>query len=133
MGRNEKNQTQMEEKKMSDLKPCPFCGSENVIPVEADYLNEGGKVTILWDVECQDCQSLVRKSMWNRRPAEDAKTREIDNLKRALQQIVEIANRRGHLTVATLQKDAWYGLAKIANEALTNAPDMNDGKMEGNK
>lgn len=57
--------------------------------------------------------------------------KEIENLKAALKQIAEIANRRGHLTVATWQKNAWYELAKIAKEALFNTPDT--GKMEKNK
>ena len=119
---------------MSELKPCPFCGEKvSMISIEGS--------THYWCISCEVCEydrfifgtkdKVV--NVWNARPAEDAKTREIDNLKRALQQIVEIANRRGHLTVATLQKDAWYGLAKIANEALTNAPDNNIGRMEENK
>lgn len=49
-------------------------------------------------------------------------------LKEALRQIVEIANLRFNATVATYQKNAWYEVAKIANNALGNAPDMDDGK-----
>ena len=95
---------------MTNLKPCPFlvrmCSMDGQI---IGYTCKG---------ECANC------------PAKDAKGWKIKRLKMALKQIAEIANRRGHLSVATWQKDAWYELAKIVKEALANAPDTNVGKME---
>ena len=128
---------------MSELKPCPFCGKEGKVKQEHFTSIEDCKLDY---VMCEKCgiyfETYTRDdvdavTIWNTRPAEDAKCREIDNLKRALQQIVEIANRRGHLTVATWQKDAWYGLAKIAEQALAGVHDTKqkkrnteDGKFE---
>ena len=53
---------------------------------------------------------------------------ENERLKEALREVVEIANLRFNATVDTLQKNAWYEVAKIANNALANAPDMDDGR-----
>lgn len=117
---------------MSDqLKPCPFCGSTATM--------RGGSDRASWIIcdnkKCSATQGLELSGknavqMWNHRHAEDALKAEVERLKAALKKIAEIANRRGHLTVATWQKDAWYELAKIAKEALFNTPDT--GKMEEN-
>ena len=117
---------------MSDLKPC-LCGSDKV-----HFGYEPFCGLTFWRVMCDTCGTQTSTfdtkeeaaKVWNTRPAEDAKDREIERLKTALKQIAEIANRRGPLTVATWQKDAWYELAKIAKEALAKAPDTNVGKME---
>ncbi|MBQ7404200.1 MAG: hypothetical protein IJW05_12275 [Lentisphaeria bacterium] len=53
---------------------------------------------------------------------------ENERLKETLRQIAEIANLRFNATVDTLQKNAWYEVAKIVNNALANAPDMDDGR-----
>ncbi len=115
---------------MSDLKPCPFCDSR-----AEHYSFNYRKHTVRCSYCLADCgehDTLERAAfVWNTRPAEYANDKEIENLKAALKQIAEIANRRGHLSVATWQKAAWYELAKIAKEALFNAPDT--GKMEKNK
>ena len=116
---------------MSDLKPYPFCGNllEIVHKNGSKYMRCISGICIFETARhghhISDDELIKR---CNRRPAEDAKDKEIENLKAALKQIAEIANRRGHLTVATWQKDAWYEMAKIAKEALANAPDT--GKME---
>lgn len=118
-----------------ELKPCPFCGGDASLIVKTFF---GFPEEDIYKVACNDCKSHYCYSddceetvkVWNHRPAEDANDKEIENLKAALKQIAEIANRRGRLTVATLQKDAWYELEKIAKEALFNAPDT--GEMEKN-
>ena len=44
----------------SELKPCPFCGSDNICPSS-------------WDIQCQDCKAMMpgepedASSRWNRR------------------------------------------------------------------
>lgn len=57
------------------LIPCPFCGSTDVLKVEGDFINEGGKCVILWDVECQNCYAIASVTVWNQRVHADV-TRE---------------------------------------------------------
>lgn len=173
---------------MSDLKNCPFCGSEiEIIPAHFEnrwcvnvpsiickkchQTYEGFDIMQISKSEAQNEEFATDLfvSWWNTRPAEDAlqseierlkgevadrdiegyagfmigvdqmkktvaeKDKEIERLKEALKQIAEIASRRGHLTVATWQKKAWYELAKIAKEALAGVHDTNVGTMEENK
>lgn len=47
---------------ISELKPCPFCGSENVSESTGDM---GGKP---WKyIECIDCSAMAELKMWNQR------------------------------------------------------------------
>lgn len=111
-----------------ELKPCPFCGGESEL---YQYrVNE-------FSIRCKRCKSdcgcwkepYKAEYVWNTRPEEERMKAENEMLKEALRQIVEIANLRFNATVATYQKNAWYEVAKIANNALANAPDMEDGRI----
>ena len=54
---------------MNKLKPCPFCGSDNVLVIKSDILNPS------WYVRCKDCKVMStfyktrEKAVdhWNRR------------------------------------------------------------------
>ena len=110
-----------------DLKRCPFCGGEAKI---TRPLAEGAEVC------CKTCRATTWMcypeeraiKRWNTRPEEDRLKAENERLKKALRQIVKIANLRFNATVATLKKYAWYNVAKIASNALANDPDMDEGK-----
>jgi hypothetical protein len=64
---------------------------------------------------------------WNTRPAEDAKDREIERMKEALEKIYHISfgNAPDKVKLEFI-KTVVYG----AIHKNDNAPDMNDGKME---
>lgn len=72
---------------MSDLKNCPFCGTKAVSSVfSVDVYN--------WYEEkvcCENCSCIISHpqaiQIWNTRPAEDAKDKEIERLKGALKRI----------------------------------------------
>lgn len=55
---------------MSELKPCPFCGSNNA-----------KKSVVYGETSCQDCGAKSIVGNWNTRPLEDAKDAEISRLK----------------------------------------------------
>lgn len=49
---------------MSDLLPCPFCGSTN-LRTEDMYFDDDGEHP---GVECVDCDAIARADRWNQRP-----------------------------------------------------------------
>ena len=54
---------------MTDLKPCPFCLSENLRTVDMLLATDDGEEEI--DViECLDCDAQARIEFWNKRPEE---------------------------------------------------------------
>lgn len=63
---------------MDDLKPCPFCGGEDV-----EILPDGfgnwlvGCVTCEYRIQCVDCTKGEAIRYWNTRPAEDTLKKEI--------------------------------------------------------
>lgn len=89
---------------MSDLKPCPFCGGENL---SIGYI---GQPAFAYAVQCQDCNAnggdtggistpsgiplpnswKEAISKWNTRPLEDAKIAELIQGK---SELVDLANR----------------------------------------
>jgi ferredoxin len=126
---------------MSDLKPCPWCKKDvSIISVEDS--------TYYWCITCEDCDFSwfvlgTRKEViekWNTRPAEDAKDKEIEQLKEALKKCRVLAihiNPRGIDKLKVIYE--WMEeIERVADEALgkdnnvpTNAPDTNVGTMEG--
>lgn len=63
---------------MTELKPCPFCGSEDVEPALDEFAPEGHKVD-WWVVHCNRCSAEYRNihcdkegviEGWNRRVKE---------------------------------------------------------------
>ena len=62
-----------------ELKPCPFCGGEDV-----EHLPDGfgnwlvGCVTCDYRIQCVDCTEEEAIRYWNTRPTEDALKAEVD-------------------------------------------------------
>jgi ferredoxin len=125
---------------MSDLKPCPWCKKDvSIISVEDS--------TYYWCITCEDCDFSwfvlgTRKEViekWNTRPAEDAKDKEIEQLKEALEKCRVLAihiNPRGIDKLKVIY-ELMEEIERVADEALgkdtnvpANAPDT--GKMEEN-
>jgi transcription elongation factor Elf1 len=50
---------------LTDLKPCPFCGSEN-LQIHETTIASGNKT-----IECKNCYSNTTKSLWQDRPMLD--------------------------------------------------------------
>jgi hypothetical protein len=139
------------EKKMSDLKPCPWCKKDvSIISVEDS--------TYYWCITCEDCDFSwfvlgTRKEViekWNTRPAEDAKDKEIEKLKndlgiqKNLTRQACFKSNRAYQEVEKWKKMFYDLFDKQSNVATdpkviivatdtnvpTNAPDT--GKMEEN-
>ena len=110
-----------------ELRECPFCGTKAVSSIFSIDVYNWYEENVL----CEECRCSIAHpqaiTIWNTRPAEDALQAEIERLKSALQQIVEISNRRGTLSVATWRQ------AKIAKQALAGAPETNAGSAEENR
>ena len=127
---------------MSDLKPCDHCGEDDGVVI---WKHERGFI-----VECGECGASSgvyptkekAAKAWNTRPAEDAKDREIERLKEALNEIrtigdctemIEDVVARGMMRKIAF--DALYGKTIIKllgkdTDVPANAPDTNVGKME---
>ena len=114
---------------MSDLKPCPFCGTTNELK-ECRFLDMVGMV---YSIECKKCNdtrvmSLVSmeaaKMKWNTRPAEDALKAEIERLKSIIEELTKPRTGGIKAAVQTARKEVLFGTD-------TNAPDT--GKTEENK
>lgn len=60
---------------MPDLKPCPFCGSTNVLDQK---VWDGAKRYV--KAECQTCGACAEVHDWNTRPIEDALRERIKEL-----------------------------------------------------
>ncbi len=67
---------------MTDLKPCPFCGSKDITADKDDGFDS-------WGLYCTDCgwgipyEHVSKKDaikLWNSRPLEDALTHRIEEL-----------------------------------------------------
>lgn len=120
-----------------DLKPCPFCGGE------ARLVKRDG-ASLVYCTKCERgtglCRGDAAVTMWNTRPAEDEKDKEIERLKAALNEIRTI----GECTEMIEDVVARGMIRKIAFDALlygnkllgqdtnvpANAPDTNVGTME---
>lgn len=65
-----------------ELKPCPFCGGEPKVTEREGF-------AFFWCGECGASSKIAKESeareYWNRRPAEDALTAEVERLKNDLE------------------------------------------------
>lgn len=83
---------------MSDLEPCPFCSDKN-IAIGSDgnggqYIDCGRK-HIVHFINCTKEEAI---NLWNTRPAEDAKDREIERLKKTID-LLETEHRKNSTLV----------------------------------
>lgn len=142
---------------MNELKPCPFCGCHAKISETRLNLS----ASVLYTVSCinkktcfqTDFSSFTKETAvkyWNTRPAEDAKDKEIDNLKaenerlkKALQAFIKWDKdyppggnpMSGFYEFNTLISDAQFLLWEFERNGkdinvTANAPDINVGTME---
>lgn len=81
---------------MSDLLPCPFCGSA----AKACYFENA--ISGYWEIECINCNTSFSDdtleetaAKWNRRPLEDALRQRIDELEHDLVLAFDIAYFHG--------------------------------------
>lgn len=101
---------------MSELKPCPFCSGDASLIVKTFF---GFPEEDIYKVACNDCKSHSCYSddseetakVWNTRPAEDAKDKEIERLKaevtryrRALHNLKEDCQRRLYWKQSSLER-----------------------------
>lgn len=123
-----------------ELKPCPFCGGDASLIVKTFFgLPEEDVYTVACnDCKSQSCYSDDRKEtvkVWNTRPAEDAKDREIERLKNKLKELKEcIIDSRDKYMRLTEHKDFTtatisFGAYNLLNSfiEIINAPDTNVG------
>jgi Lar family restriction alleviation protein len=120
---------------MDELKPCPFCGSEplmvhavleeyhsvnpEIICRECGYRIKAKNLAIAIDSPKANCDFMDRQTIavWNLRPAEDAKDKEIERLKAALQDAIQNVIKDGAKTAIDIHEAAY-------------APDMNVATKE---
>jgi len=70
---------------MSDLKPCPFCGSSNTT---LDYYEISCPQELGTIVVCNDCGASAKSIVdWNTRPIEDALNARIAELEGKIDQL----------------------------------------------
>lgn len=125
---------------MSELQPCPFCGS-NDIEVK-QYYNDGW----YWFVTCKNCKAEkihqfkgVAIQEWNTRYADDALRAEVKRMKIELRKLWYEFRDRRHRPFINHNEYRFYftvegkieSLLANGNDAPTNAPDTNVGTMEG--
>lgn len=128
----------------NELKPCPFCGEKpdtEIIYLSSAFpsLGEFDPREPIVNVGCSHCGIAIsyRPDFWNTRPAEDAKDKEIERLKTALEQIASLRNLNPEMKANKFSSCAeddlrnfYCTMGDIAKTALFNAPDT--GKMEEN-
>ena len=97
---------------MSELKPCPFCGSSNTT---LDYYEISCPQELGTIVVCNDCGASATSIVdWNTRPIEDALNARIAKLRKALIRIKEEYYSNG-----TWEETA-DDMYELANDALLN-------------
>ena len=111
-----------------ELKPCPFCGSEakEIIRDNASlvYCNKCERGTGL----CKGADSA--RKLWNTRPIEDGKDKEIVRLKRALYNLKDDVIRR-RMFATTVEEKMFLDETRCHLEAELDYPaDNNVGSME---
>ena len=89
---------------MSELKPCPFCGSSRV---ESSYKTDD-------ELFCNDCSSF--SAIWNTRPIEDALNVRIAELEAMVDRLIEAGNalskviKRAHWLAGDEAVGRWHNL-----------------------
>ena len=139
---------------MSELKPCPFCGSTDLYVVQAQ--NEEYH-SVEPEISCKKCRYTIKlkelaiaidespetnadwwdkgtAKKWNNRPAEDAKDREIWRLKaevtryrRALHNLKEDCQKRFHWKDSSLEGLFLHEVITHIDAELDYAPDSTKG------
>lgn len=137
---------------MSDLKSCPFCNGTHSINVINFFTRDSFRKCDICGAEAPEAKTPEEAAeKWNRRPAEDAKDKEIERLKAVIAEIGAMT-----LTGADDVEDFIFIICKdtVSDEAIkqayrkhlknniakmvfgkdtdvpANAPDTNVGKME---
>ena len=104
---------------MSELKPCPFCGSSKI--KSHDY----GNVELLY--RCEDCGGEHFHSNWNTRPIEDALQARIAELE---WNNSELTDENAELTLRVTEMETELNLLKqerdFWNEVYREREDAND-------
>ena len=87
---------------MSELKPCPFCGSSNVATEKSLDL-----------AYCDNCCAESNDDVWNTRPIEDALNKRIAELEAAQKEALSLLPEleRGHYYC----DDCWYSCPKAVD------------------
>jgi len=99
--------------KMSDLKPCPFCGSSNTT---LDYYEISCPQELGTIVVCNDCGASAKSIVdWNTRPIEDALNARIAELEAENERLSQLLHdEMSQLEIATdLGNKRWTALNKI--------------------
>lgn len=98
---------------MSDLKPCPFCGSSNTT---LDYYEISCPQELGTIVVCNDCGASAKSIVdWNTRPIEDALNARIAELEAENERLSQLLHdEMSQLEIATdLGNKRWTALNKI--------------------
>jgi Lar family restriction alleviation protein len=119
---------------MSELKPCPFCGSGAIEVLEWVDYTKIGCLDCNYGIIYQDCDEEDAVDYWNTRPVEDAKDREIERLKaevtryrRALHNLKEDCQKRLHWKNSSLEGLFLHEVITHIDAELDYAPDSTKG------
>ena len=126
---------------MSELKPCPFCGSDGKVSCH-NFMSPIGDFE-LDDVMCEKCgiyfETYTRDdvdavTLCNHRPIEDAKDREIERLKaevtryrRALHNLKEDCQKRLHWKNSSWERLFLHEVITHIDAELDYDPDSTKG------
>jgi len=97
---------------MSELKPCPFCGSSNTT---LDYYEISCPQELGTIVVCNDCGASAKSIVdWNTRPIEDVLIAERDQAREMVDWLIAIGdlllNQGGASEKVLLAEDEWRKL-----------------------
>ena len=87
---------------MSELKPCPFCGSADIRTEPGINLNY-----------CDKCSAEANIEHWNTRPIEDALNKRIAELEGFIDRLVEAGDAMSNAqSIWVAEEDKWDALVK---------------------